>query len=68
MLHTGSVGCQVAQLNDDDIAAKYGGEKLEEGLRRWEKIRKGVLFIGKARKTWDNMKKTMEHPLSSMVD
>ena len=23
---------QVAQLSDEDIAAKYGGEKLEEGL------------------------------------
>ena len=28
--------CQVIQLSEEDIAAKYGGEKLEEGLRRWD--------------------------------
>lgn len=29
---------EVIQLSEEDIAAKYGGEKLEEGLRFWDII------------------------------
>jgi hypothetical protein len=36
MFASKSSRCQVIQLSEEDIAAKYGGEKLEEGLRRWD--------------------------------
>ena len=44
--------CQVAQLSEEDIAAKYGGEKLEEGLRHWDEVDRGVETPG-VFKTWE---------------
>ncbi len=43
---------QLAQLSEDDIASKYGGEKLEEKLSgsvflRWESnLESGSLYLG----------------------